>query len=107
MNDHVEQIINGTKTQTRRASPRYEVGKTYAVQRCRTCKGIPEGRIKIFKRKTECNHFTIGWMDAREEGGYTSEEFERLYNKIHPNWEVRYAYTFRFMTVVNETREVP
>lgn len=30
--DHVEQIKNGSKTQTRRKSPAYLVGKTYSIQ---------------------------------------------------------------------------
>jgi len=53
VSDHVEQIKQGRKTQTRRASNRYQVGKTYAIQLARTEKGIREERIMISKEKEE------------------------------------------------------
>ena len=96
--NHIEQIKNGEKVQTRRPTARYRVGGIYSIQPCRTCKGIPEGKIKIFKRHIECNHFKIGEVDAKEEGGYTPDEFENLYKSMYPNWEIRYAYVFRFLS---------
>lgn len=54
--DHIEQIKQGRKRQTRRTSPcadRYQVGKDYSIQPCRTCKGIPEGRILIHGKHRE------------------------------------------------------
>ena len=103
---HVEQTIDGIKTQTRRESDRYEVGKSYAVQRCRTCKSISEGRIVITSKRPERSYFIdgygeriklwIGKKDALAEGGYTPEEFEALYDEMHPNWITRVAYEFVF-----------
>jgi len=97
--DHIKQILGGTKTQTRRSSDRYNVGKTYSIQPCRTCKGIPEGRILIEYKIIEQKGISgkIHKDDAKAEGGYTSEGFEELYEKMYPSWEVRYAYVFRFV----------
>lgn len=98
--DHVEQIIAGTKAQTRRvAKPNsfiYQVGKTYGIRRCRTCKNIPEGRIRILRRWMELRQDKVTRYDAEFEGGYTPEEYEALFEKMHPNWHSRYAYTFKF-----------
>ena len=98
---HVEQIIAGTKMQTRRDSDRYEVGKTYAVQRCRTCRGIEEGRIKVLSKWIEDRvvypYAKISPLDALDEGGYTPDEFEALYELMHPDWTDRVAYVFRFV----------
>ena len=101
--DHIEQIKAGTKTQTRRVSDRYEVGKLYTVQPCRTCKGMPEGKILIRAKIIELNHPNPAWGwimedDAKAEGGYIPEEYEKLYNKMHPGWEKRYAYLFQYYT---------
>lgn len=109
--DHVKQVIGGTKTQTRRSSGRYQVGKLYSIQPKRTAKGISEGKIKIvvkaeeWKREKDLDlgqlifHWggKISVEDAKAEGGYTPEEFEGLYEKLHPNWRVRWAYTFKFV----------
>jgi len=98
--NHVEMIIKGLKTQTRRSSDRYEVGKLYTVQPGRTKKGIAKGKIKIIYKKCERrngNKFLTSPEDAKAEGGYSIREFEELYEKIHPNWDERFAYTFRFV----------
>lgn len=93
--NHVQLIQKGQKTQTRRDSDRYEVGKTYAIQPCRTCKAIKEGRIMIIDKKWEMGF--VHPVDAKAEGGYRVDEFEELYEKLHPFWYKRWAYTFRFI----------
>jgi len=96
--DHVKQIIEHTKIQTRRSSDRYRTGKLYAIQPKRTASGISEGKILIVGKKVEySSQSQISELDAKREGGYTPLEFERLYSKIHPHWKIRYAYTFRFI----------
>lgn len=50
--DHIQQIKAGTKTMTRRASSRYQECGLYAVQPCRTCRGIPEGMIGFITTRT-------------------------------------------------------
>lgn len=95
--NHIEQIIKGEKTQTRRSSDRYEVGKTYAIQPARTAKAISQGRIRIIHKMCEVWDLKISPDDAKAEGGYTVEQFEKLYEKLHPNWDARWAYTFRFV----------
>ena len=94
--NHVLKIVQGEKTQTRRDSDRYEVGKTYSIQPCRTCRGITGGRIRIVQKREEICCELISSEDAKAEGGYTPEEFERLYDKLHPKWLNRFAYTFKF-----------
>jgi len=92
---HIEQIVKGTKTQTRRDSDKYEVGKTYAVQLGRGKPGDTRGRILITHKWIETKPY-IHPIDAEAEGGYTVEEYEELYFKLHPNWEKRYCYEFEF-----------
>lgn len=114
---HIQQIIEGKKRMTRRSSDQYQEGKVYAIQPKRTAKGIPEGKIYISMKKKEWkpdlsdipedNHFARRWRQmeagypirdwqAKLEGNYTPEEFEELYEKLHPNWQTRYAYLFTF-----------
>jgi len=117
--DHIEQIKAGTKTQTRRPSDRYQVGKLYSVQPGRGKKGIPEGRIYVALKFREYkpdlsairkDSLAEKWMQseagypisricALEEGGYTPDEYEVLYEKMYPGWTDRYAYWFSFFTV--------
>lgn len=98
--DHIEQIKKGTKTQTRRvAKPNsffYRVAHTYGVRKCRTCKNLPEGRIRIIKAWFELRQDRISEADAKAEGGYTPEEYEELFEKMHPKWRSRYCYWFRW-----------
>jgi len=99
--NHIEQIKAGTKTQTRRTSDRYEVGKFYSVQPCRTCKGIPEGKILITAKRIEYKSENPIWghiskWEAKDEGGYTPKEYEELYEKMHPGWTERWAYLFEY-----------
>ncbi len=95
--DHIQQIIHGQKTQTRRKSDWYQVGRTYSIQPCRTCKGIPEGRIQITNKVPEYTHYGISGADAIAEGLYEPGQFEQLYSRLNPGWKVRWAYTFRFV----------
>lgn len=117
---HVEKIKNGSKTMTRRSSDRYQPGKLYTVQECRTCKGIPEGKIYISMKLREwkpdfsdlpqaarfarkCREMEAGcpiadWA-AKAEGGYTPKAFEALYSRMYPGWTVRWAYHFSFFTI--------
>jgi len=103
--NHIELIKKGQKTQTRRDSDRYEVGKTYAIQPKRTAKAIKEGRIKIIDKICEVWPYRINPDNAKSEGDYTPEEFEELYDKLHPNWDCRYAYTFRFLPTQRKVRK--
>jgi hypothetical protein len=34
-------------------------------------------------------------MDAKLEGGYTPEEYEALFEKMHPNWQLRLVILFK------------
>lgn len=101
--DHIEQIKAETKTQTRRASDRYQMWKFYAIQPCRTCKGIKEGKILITGKRLEFRaspEIPVSLLilpdEAKAEGGYSPEEYEELYEKMHQGWTERYAYLFKY-----------
>lgn len=94
---HVEMIKAGTKTQTRRKSPSYTPGHSYAISKGRE-KAIEEGRILITRKRAE--RYLDGGIsvsDAIAEGDYTPGQFEILFSNINPGWIVRYAYTFEFI----------
>jgi len=98
---HIEQIVKGIKTQTRRDSGKYQVGRTYAIQSGRGKPGDTRGRILITHKWIEEGGLTnADWhihpSDAQAEGGYTPDEYEKLYWKIHPFWEKRWVYGFEF-----------
>lgn len=101
VDDSIEKIKAGTKTQTRRPTDRYLVGKDYAVQLGRTKPGIPEGRIRMLKKSSESwkpkDRPAISRSDARKEGGYIPAHFEQLYEKMYPGWIERYAYEFEYV----------
>jgi len=98
--EHIEKIKDGTKTQTRRVNCGvYQVGKDYAVQTGRGKKGIPNLRIVIDDIHGEArmfSDFVILPEDALEEGGYTPDEFERLFRQINPKWNGLIRWAFKF-----------
>jgi len=102
--DHVEQIVKGTKTQTRRAyTSKYWPGKTYAIQPGRGKLADPRGRILITHAWIESRERNvIHPFDAEAEGGYTPEEYEVLYEKLNPGWGFRWAYEFKFIPAIKE-----
>ena len=104
MDTHIQQIISGEKTQTRRKSDCFIVGRTYAIQPGRSKPGISEGRILITSKIPEIvsQYNRISVSDAQAEGGYTPEQFEELYSEIYPGWNFRYVYTFRFIKRARE-----
>ena len=96
--DHIEMIKSGQKTQTRRPSARYSVGKSYSIQPGRRKVGIAEGRIKITNKVKESSTWSfISREDAWDEGLYTPLKFEELYSKMYPGWFIRWAYTFEYV----------
>lgn len=98
ISDHIEMIKSGQKTQTRRQSNFYKVGKTYSVQPGRGKVGISEGRIRISdKRKEVVFDPVISKEDAWDEGCYMPYVFERLYSDVYPGWQLRWAYTFEYV----------
>ena len=97
--DHIEQIIGKTKTETRRSSSRYRIGRFYGIQPKRTSKAIPDGKILIIGKVKETRDSQISERSAKAEGGYTPEEYERLYERMHPSWQVRTAYYFAYLNM--------
>ena len=125
---HIEMIRNGlqnrhiqilqlipevVKTQTRRVNRGvYKVGKDYAVQKRRGAKAEPDIRI-VMDRIWEERCISLGiYLPVRfynyisdesawAEGGYTPEEFEKLFREINPNWNgiIRYGFEFHVIEV--------
>lgn len=102
--EYVDMIISGKKTQSRHPNRGYyKEGHSYAIQPCRTCKGIPGYRIvmdTIRDEHTDIYHL-ISTMDAQAEGGYTPEEFEMLFRALYPKWNrvVRFVFEFHVVRV--------
>jgi len=90
--EHIDKIARGEKTMTRRESSRYMVGRTYAVQPGRGKAGL--FRIRVTHKWLEKRGQPIHPVDAYDEGGYTPEQFEELYESLHPGWGERWAYEF-------------
>ena len=96
--DHIEMIKTGDKTETRRRSGLYHVGRLYSIVPRRGEPGILEGRIRILQKKVETiNDPPISVESAWAEGKYMRWEIERLYSEIYPNWYSRFAYTFEYV----------
>ena len=102
----IDLILSGGKTQTRRPNRGYyEVGKTYAIQPCRTCKGMPNWRIMIDAIWEELCYssgekkYHISRTNAEAEGGYTVEAFEKAFIELYPKWDGHERWTFKFHIV--------
>jgi len=87
--DHIQQIIDGTKTTDRWNSDiKCKVGEFYPIRL---------GKIEILKLKKEFRrNGPISAYDAKKEGSYTPKKFEKLYEKMHPKWKKRTVITFKF-----------
>ena len=106
------------KTQTRRLNRGiYKVGRSYAVQRKRGVKAEADIRIvmdriwketgKVFlvspsgRKFANATEISITKEDAWEEGGYTSEEYEKEFRELNPKWNgwTRWAFEFHVVEV--------
>jgi len=95
--EDVNKIIKGTKTQTRRKTPIYNIGETYSISVGRQ-PGISDGKIRVIDKRIEkYSDGGISVSDARAEGGYSPGTFESFFQNRNPRWIVRYAYTFEFV----------
>ena len=107
ISDHVEMIKSGQKTQTRRKSSSYIVGKSYSIQPGRRKAGIVEGRIKITNKVKEYSACSvISVEDAGDEGLYSPLKFEELYSKMYSGWFVRWAYTFEYVPIARAQEKI-
>ena len=104
----IDLILAGEKTQTRRPNRgSYKEGKTYAIQPCRTCKGIPNYRImidRIWEEKAGDgvlfpDRIEISWRDANAEGDYGYTEYEVEFRKIYPKWNGKRRWAYKFHVV--------
>ena len=100
----IDLILSSKKTQTRRPNKGYYVvGKTYAIQPCRICKGIENYRIMIDNIWLEGGG--ISREDALAEGGYVPAEFEKVFRELYPDMICsRWAFKFHVVEVPNENQ---
>ena len=94
------------KTQTRRLNRGiYQVGKSYAVQRKRGVKAEPDIRIvmgRIWEEdvsKPNIFFTPITKEDARSEGGYTPEQYEKVFRELNPKWDGWSRWAFEFYVI--------
>lgn len=98
--EHIKLILNGEKTQTRRVNRGYyQVGHDYAIQPCRTCKGIEGHRIQITEIGWETGMLKISRKDAMAEGGYTPVEFSEIFSQLNPKGDLGKRWAFKFKVV--------
>lgn len=101
--DHIKQILEGKKTQTRRVSlGGYKPGKDYAIQPGRGKFGILGYRIFIEEIQHEWpdHGIPISPEDAEAEGDYHPFDYELHFRKLNPRWnseEGRWAIKFRLV----------
>ena len=104
------------KTQTRRLNRGiYQVGKDYAVQPKRGVKAEPGIRIvmdriwketgKVFlispsgRKFANATEIHITKEDAWAEGGYTQEQYEKLFRELNPKWTGWSRWAFKFHVI--------
>lgn len=96
--DHIQQIIDGTKTSDRWNADKYKVGGIYTIQSKMYAPGIQVGKIEILSKKKEYRrNGDISAYAAKKEGGYTPKKFEKLYAGLDPKWKKRIVYKFKFV----------
>jgi len=104
------------KTQTRRLNRGiYQVGKDYAVQRKRGVAAEPDIRIvmdRIWEEKCTLPGMVTGGYfrnkaitkeDAWAEGGYTPEQYERVFRELNPKWDGKERWIFVFHVIEVQT----
>jgi len=94
--EHIQLILEGKKTQTRRRHVHIlKVGRVYRIQR--SWYEWTDIRIPI-TRAFQQRLGDITEEEALKEGGYTVEEFRRIWEEINGRWndnEVVWVYEFK------------
>ncbi len=91
-NIHAGQITQGVKTQTARKSkdPRLQIG---AIVKAQVTHFADLEVTNILRKKL--GDFTV--EDSKREGGYTLEEFKKVWENLHGKWDPeQYVYTIQF-----------
>jgi ParB family chromosome partitioning protein len=96
--EHMDPINKGIKTQTsRRGIPDYRVKEGAIVRAAVWEPNFASLKIDKIERK-KLSKFTD--QDAKREGGYTLEEFQRVWKNLHGNWDPEEAvYIIHFKKV--------
>ena len=94
--EHIQMILEGRKTQTRRRHVHVlKVGRVYRIQR--SWYEWTDIQI-VITRSFQQRLGDITEEDAKKEGGYTIEEFRRVWEKINGAWdpdEIVWVYEFK------------
>jgi hypothetical protein len=105
---HVEFILQGRKTQTRRIhSHEWRVGRCYSIRGRLLDK--PEGHI-IITRKFKQQLGDISEVDAQKEGYSNLEEFKQIWTDINGSWnpeQIVTAYEFKLLKNIKAKENIP
>jgi ParB family chromosome partitioning protein len=95
---HMQPILNGTKTQTSRTGiPDAKVMKGAVIHAAVWEPHFADLRVKFIERK-RLKHFDE--EDAKREGGYTLEEFKKVWKQLHGDWdENQFVFVIHFEKV--------
>ena len=95
---HMQPILNGTKTQTSRTGiPDPKVKEGAIIHAAVWEPRFADLRVKSIERK-RLKYFDEN--DAKNEGGYTLEEFKEVWKKLHGDWdEDQLVYVIHFEKV--------
>jgi hypothetical protein len=86
---HVEPILNGTKTQTRRKCnglPRWKLGSIHQCQTQLFKNDSVFAKVRIIGVDYEYLG-VITEQDAMAEGGYTIDEYKKVWEEINGKWD--------------------
>jgi len=103
--EHVELICRGLKTQTRRRHRyRLKAGKIYDVK----LNWVKKTGLKILITRVYTQRLgDMSEEEALKEGGYTLEEFKKVWERINGSWnpdEVVVVYEFRLIDSLKPKR---
>jgi hypothetical protein len=103
--EHVEPILTGKKTQTRRGwkKPRAKIGSVHLAKTKMLSKEY-FAKLEILDVKQE-RLGNITEADAQAEGGYTVDTFQQVWMLINGSWEPdKIVYVVAFERVEDELR---
>ena len=110
--EHLEQVISGEKTQTRRLwdAPRVKPGNSYrAVERGSGAMFTPREEAPAYVAIEDVWEEPLGAItpeDADAEGNYTVEEFKEEWRSIHGEWTPNLnVYAVEFTGHLQDPRE--
>jgi|AntDeeMetageno50_2_1112565.scaffolds.fasta_scaffold00064_28 hypothetical protein len=87
--EHIQEIISGNKTQTRRRWDKKQVniGNSYRASQSLFTKREESPAYILVNEVYQEKLGIISEEDAKKEGGYTIQEFKDLWTDMHGQWD--------------------